>query len=232
MINRIARFFQPRVRATRQMGNRMAVDAKPDAVLFDFDGTLFDTAPDIIAALNRVLAELGRAGVDHSNYRNLAGDGAKHLLLRATASQGVVLDKAEVEPLVQRLIAYYYEMLTERTQPFPGVAHTLERFFNDTATTEIYTNRPAVSTTALLDHFDMAAHFGAVICGDEVQAKKPDPLHIAEALDRLGATHERAVMVGDTATDVKAARAAGIPVVAVAYGYSLVPPISGSRVGA
>lgn len=201
----------------------MVRDTNSDAVLFDFDGTLFDTAPDIIAALNRVLAELGRADVEQRDYRNLAGDGAKHLLLRATASQGQALDEAEIEPLVQRLIAYYYEMLTERTRPFPGVADTLERLRNAGATLGICTNKPAVSTAALLNHFAMAAHFGAVLCGDEVQAKKPDPLHIAEVLERLGAKHERAVMVGDTATDVAAARAAGIPVVAVAYGYSPVP---------
>jgi phosphoglycolate phosphatase len=196
----------------------------PQAILLDFDGTLVDTAPDFIDALNRLLAERGHPEVPQQAFRNLAGDGAKRLFLRALEHVGAPLPaEAELMPEVQRLIAYYYEVMTVRTRPFPGVVETLRGLRAGGARLAVCTNKPQASTDALIRHFGLEALFDAVLGGDTVRAKKPDPLHLHDALARLGRAPGQAVMVGDSATDVAAARAAAVPVVVVAYGYSPVP---------
>ncbi len=194
-----------------------------DAVLLDFDGTLADTAPDLIAALNRLLEEVGRAPVAFESFRRLAGQGAKRLLVHAYAAHGEQLGDDAARPLVERLIAYYYEVQTERARPFPSVAETLERLRDAGVALAVCTNRGDRSTRDLLAHFEIDHHFGAVLAGDRVADMKPHPGHLREALAALGARPERAVMVGDSAADVEAARGAGIAVIVVAYGYSPVP---------
>lgn len=197
--------------------------ARVDAVLLDFDGTLVDTAPDLVAALNRLLEETGRAPVAFERFRSRAGEGAKRLLLRALAAQGERLGDAAVAPLVERLVAFYYAIQTERARPFPAVVETLERFHAAGVPLGLCTNRYDRSTRQLLAHFAIDRLFGTVRAGDRVARRKPDPGHLHAALADLGARPERAVMVGDGAADVEAARGAGMAVVAVAYGYSPVP---------
>lgn len=197
--------------------------ARVDAVLLDFDGTLVDTAPDLVAALNRLLEETGRAPVAFERFRSRAGEGAKRLLLRALAAQGERLGDAAVAPLVERLVASYYEIQTERARPFPAVVETLERFHAAGVPLGLCTNRYDRSTRQLLAHFGIDRLFGTVRAGDRVARRKPDPGHLREALADLGARSGRAVMVGDGAADVEAARGAGMAVVAVAYGYSPAP---------
>jgi phosphoglycolate phosphatase len=194
-----------------------------DAVLLDFDGTLVDTAPDFIAALNRLLDEMGHDPVDFASFRQLAGEGAKRLLLRALAAGGQSLDEDAVMPFVRRLIDYYYEVQTERAQPFPAVVETLEAFRGAGVSLAVCTNKTDVSTRRLLSHFEIDHLFEAVLAGDRVTNKKPHPDHLHEALAIMGATPGRAVMVGDGAADIDAARGAGVAAVAVAYGYSPVP---------
>ena len=194
-----------------------------DAVLLDFDGTLADTAPDLITALNRLLAEMGRAPVAFESFRRLAGEGAKRLLVRAYAAQGARLGDDAAKPLVERLIAHYYEVQTERARPFPSVIETLERLRDAGVALAVCTNRGDCSTRRLLAHFGIEHHFGVVLAGDRVADMKPHPGHLRAALAALGAKPERAVMVGDSAADVEAARSAGIAVIAAAYGYSPVP---------
>lgn len=194
-----------------------------DAVLLDFDGTLVDTAPDFIAALNRLLDEMGHERVDFASFRQLAGEGAKRLLLRALSARGQALDDAAVMPFVKRLIAYYYEVQTERARPFPAVVETLEAFREAGVSLAVCTNKTDISTRRLLAHFQIDHLFGAVLAGDQVANKKPHPDHLHDALAALGSTADRAVMVGDSAADIEAARQAEIASVAVGYGYSPVP---------
>jgi len=196
----------------------------PDAILLDFDGTLVDTAPDFISALNRLLIERGHPEVAQAAFRNLAGDGAKRLLTRAFEHFGLAVPpEPELMPEVKRLIQYYYEGMTAETRPFPGVVETLTALRAGGAKLAICTNKPQAATDSLIGHFGLTSLFGAVLGGDTVTAKKPDALHLHEALARLGHSTAQAVMVGDSATDVAAARAAGVPVVVVSYGYSPVP---------
>jgi len=194
-----------------------------DAVLLDFDGTLFDTAPDLVGALNEVLAELALPVVQLSEFRTLAGGGAKHLLTNAMTGHRAPPEDHELEDLVSRLVERYYDRLTAETVPYPGVVETLEGLRAAGVHLGICTNKAAASTNALLAHFGLDELFGAVHCGDEVPAKKPHADHLHGAASALGVASARTVMVGDTATDVDAARAAGVTAVAVSYGYSAVP---------
>ena len=195
-----------------------------DAVLLDFDGTLFDTAPDLIAALNRILEEMGHAPVPFARFRQRAGEGAKRLLLAALAAQGVERPTdGALLLLVQRLIAHYFEIETEQIQPFPSVVATLERLRSDGIALAVCTNRTDSSTRRLLAHFGIDHHIAAVLAGDTVANMKPHPGHLREALAALGTGPGRAVMVGDSAADVDSARGAGIAAIATAYGYSPIP---------
>ena len=194
-----------------------------DAVLLDFDGTLVDSAPDIIAALNRLLVELDHTEVNYDEYRNRAGDGARNLLEQVLAARDVTFAEAEWPPLVDRLLDHYYEIMTDNTQPYPAVTDTLAEIHASGMALAVCTNRTVWTTTRLLAHFGLTELFGAVLCADNVIAKKPDAHHLQEAMQLLGTTPERTIMIGDTATDVAAARNAGIKVVAVSYGYSKNP---------
>ena len=191
-----------------------------DAVLFDFDGTLVDSAPDIIAALNRLLGELGHTQVDYNAYRTRAGDGARNLLEQVLAGRGVRYGEDEWPALVERLLAHYYELMTENTRPYPAVPDILAEIYQTGMALAVCTNRTYATTDQLLSHFGLKDMFGAIMCADNVSAKKPDARHLHEAIERLGAAPARTIMIGDTATDVAAARNAGIKVVAVSYGYS------------
>lgn len=194
-----------------------------DAVLLDFDGTLVDSAPDIITALNLLLGDLGHAVVDYDDYRVRAGDGARHLLEQVLAAQDVTYEEAEWQPLVDRLLEHYYQVMTDNTQPYPAVPDTLAEIHASGMALAVCTNRTVWTTERLLAHFGLAELFGAVLCSDNVVAKKPDARHLQEAMHQLGTAPERTIMIGDTATDVAAARNAGIKVVAVSYGYSKLP---------
>ena len=194
-----------------------------DAVLFDFDGTLVDSAPDIIAALNRLLGELGHEHVDYHAFRTRAGDGARNLLEQVLTGRGASFTDAELPRLVERLLAHYYETMTDNTRPYPAVPDILSEIYQSGMALAVCTNRTQATTEQLLSHFGLAQMFGAVLCADTVTAKKPDARHLFEAMQLLGAAPERTIMVGDTATDVAAARNAGIKVVTVSYGYSVRP---------
>lgn len=194
-----------------------------DAVLLDFDGTIVDSAPDIITALNLLLGELGQTQVNYDDYRSSAGDGARHLLEQVLAARGVSFAEDEWPPLVDRLLAYYYEVMTDNTSPYPAVPDTLAEIHATGMALAICTNRTVWTTQHLLAHFGLTELFDAVLCADNVVAKKPDARHLQEAMIQLGSTPERTIMIGDTATDVAAARNAGVKVVAMSYGYSKKP---------
>ena len=196
-----------------------------DAVLLDFDGTLADSAPDLIAALNRLLQEMGHAPVAFARFRQRAGEGAKRLLLAALAAHGLAPpDDRSLRPLIERLLVYYFEIETRKVRLFPSVAATLERLREAGVSLAVCTNRTDRSTRRLLAHFGIDHHMEAVLAGDTVADKKPHPGHLRAALEALGAEPARAVMVGDSAADVESARGAGIAAIVMAYGYSPIPP--------
>ncbi len=195
-----------------------------DAVVFDLDGTLVETAPDLASALNHILATAELPTVTLETVRHLIGDGARTLLKRGIAEAGREVDEAELERWFEALLEHYWHHVADESRPFPGVEAQLARFRGAGFKLAVCTNKPIRLSERLLQLLDLAEHFDAVLGGDSLPVRKPDPGHLLGTLEAMGARPERAVMIGDSANDVAAARNAGLPVVVVSFGYTAVAP--------
>ena len=194
-----------------------------DAVLFDLDGTLVETAPDLCAALNHCLVLAGRPPVSVAEVRHMVGDGARALLRRGLAAAGAPPAEAEVERWFEALLARYGEHVADASAAFEGVVETLDAMSVAGGRHGLCTNKPILHTRILLDALDLARRFEVVLGGDSLPVRKPHPRHLLAALEAMGVEPSRAAMVGDSANDVAAARAAGLPVVLVSFGYTAIP---------
>jgi phosphoglycolate phosphatase len=192
-------------------------------IAFDLDGTLVDTAPDLIGALNRVLTAEGLAPVTLSDARHLVGRGAKMMLMRGFAEHGRVLAEADAAPLVERFIDVYRTRIADESLPFPGCVAALDDLRALGARLVVCTNKRTDLSIALLDALSLRDRFEAVIGADSAPAPKPDPRHVLHAIDAAGGVAAHAVMVGDSANDVDAARAAGVPTIVFPFGYTETP---------
>jgi phosphoglycolate phosphatase len=188
-----------------------------DVVVFDLDGTLADTAPDLAASLNHALAALGRATVPPDSVRNLIGHGGRALLRRGLAATGEA-PEALVEEGYLILLDHYGAHLSEGTAPYPGIGEALDSIEAAGAALAVCTNKPEALTLRLLDALGWPGRFAAGVGGDTLPVRKPDPAPLLEAIDRAGGG--RAVLVGDSITDADTARAARVPFVAVSFGFS------------
>jgi len=192
-------------------------------VVFDLDGTLVDTAPDLIDTLNVVLAPEGVRPVGYDTARLLVGGGARLMIERAFAAQHMILDETNLNRLFERFIAHYAEHIADKSQPFAGVVAAIDALAERDMRFAVCTNKLEGLSRLLLDRLGLTQRF-AFICGqDTFGVPKPDPTPLLRTISRAGGDPRRAVMVGDSATDVRAARAARIPVIAVDFGYSDVP---------
>jgi phosphoglycolate phosphatase len=194
-----------------------------DAVIFDLDGTLVDTAPDILAYLNEMLAELDRPGLDIDALRSMVGDGVRTLLIRGLEASGGVPDDLDIEGLFQRYLERYTEEPVRLSRPYPGMVDALESLSTGGLRLGVCTNKPQAPTDRLLQRLDLDAYFPVAIGGDALPTKKPDPAHLLAVLDRLNVDPLRAALIGDSATDLNTATAAGVPCVLMSYGYTAVP---------
>lgn len=194
-----------------------------DAVLFDLDGTIVETAPDLCSALNHCLRLAGRPEVGVAEVRHMVGDGARALLRRGLAAAGAPAAEDEVERWFAELLARYREHVADASRPFEGAVQTLDALGQAGAARGLCTNKPILHTRRLLDALDLTRRFETVLGGDSLPVRKPNPRHLLAALETLGVAPRRAAMVGDSANDVAAARAAGIPVVLVSFGYTVTP---------
>src|SRR5215468_8500013 len=194
-----------------------------NTLIFDLDGTLIDSAPDLHRSLNAVLAEQGRAAVPLASIRAMVGDGAARLVERGFADTGAAVAPAALPGLVQRFLLHYSAGQHALTHPFPGVIDTLAVLHEQGCRLGVCTNKPYGPTMEILDLLGLSRFFGAVTGGDSLPVRKPDPGHLLGTLDLLGAAAERAVMIGDSANDVAVARAAGVPALLVRYGYTTRP---------
>lgn len=193
-------------------------------IVFDLDGTLVDTAPDLGAALNHVLASEGRPPVPNTEVlHGMVGYGARALIERGMAASGALPPEREMQILLERFLSYYAANIANHSLPFPGVIETLAHFQSCDARLAVCTNKPAGLCRTLFAALDLGAYFPVILGGDSLQVRKPDPFHLLETIRQAGGDPGRAVMVGDSAADVDAARAAGVPVVAVSFGYTLTP---------
>lgn len=197
-------------------------DAAPfNAVVFDLDGTLIDSAPDIAAALNRTLAEFGRRAATLDEVRAMVGDGAKGLIRDAFAATGEAADDALAAQALQRYLDNYFEADTSPDSLYPGVRETLEGLAAAGVRLGLCTNKSERISRKVIEQVGLAHLFGAMAGGDSLPVKKPDPGHLRHVADALGGG--RVAMVGDNGNDVKAARGCGFPVVALSYGYPRMP---------
>ncbi len=197
----------------------------PAALLFDLDGTLVDTAPDLSAATDHVLQAFGRPRIGLEQVRQMVGDGALALIRRGFAASGPAPDEDTLAAGHRLFLEYYGDHIAETSQAFPGVVDTLERLKAAGHPMAVCTNKPYALSVSLLDQLDLSRFFAAVIGGDSLVVRKPDAGHITGTLAAL--RHPQgapAIMVGDSMNDVASARAAGIPVVAVSFGYTTTPP--------
>ncbi|MFZ5834276.1 MAG: phosphoglycolate phosphatase [Pseudomonadota bacterium] len=192
-------------------------------IVFDLDGTLVDTAPDLTAALNHVLIHEGRPALDQTEVRNLVGHGARALITRGMSLHGPTPSEPELERMLQLFLRFYGDNIANHSKPFPGVRETMAHFRAGQARLGVCTNKPEGLSRDLLAALNMTQHFDAVLGSDSLSVRKPDPLHLLETIRQAGGDPARAVMIGDSATDIDTAKAANIPVVAVSFGYTLTP---------
>jgi len=194
------------------------------AIVFDLDGTLIDSAPDIAAAINAVLGESGRRNLSLTEVRQMVGDGTQALVSRAFAAVGgAPLAESELSRHIGKYRIAYEERATRDTVPYPGVVETLRSLYQAGFRLGVCTNKPDRPARAIIEAFGMAPYIGALVGGD-APARKPDARHLRGTLDLLGAGPQEAVMVGDGINDVMVARALSVPVVIVTFGYSKTSP--------
>jgi phosphoglycolate phosphatase len=192
---------------------------KGAAVLFDLDGTLVDSVPDLARALGALLAELGEAPLAPQEVAPMVGDGAGPLVERALAARGLEPDASGAR--LARFLALYEAAPAALTRPYEGVPETLGALRREGWRLGLVTNKPERATRLLLEALGLAGFFEAVVGGDTTPWKKPDPRPLAAALGAMGAAS--AVFVGDNENDAAAAHAAGLPLVLVRHGYSRLP---------
>jgi phosphoglycolate phosphatase len=192
-------------------------------IVFDLDGTLVDTAPDLIDTINVILTQEGLPPVPFEIGRNLIGGGAKVTLQRALATEGRSCPPAEIDHLYAAFVAHYAEHLADRSRPFPNMDHALDQLADSGHRLAVCTNKLEWLAVRLLDILKLAPRFAAICGQDTFGIQKPDPEVFRRTVLRAGGEPAAAIMVGDSKTDVYTARAAQVPVVAVDFGYSDVP---------
>jgi len=193
-------------------------------IVFDLDGTLIDTAPDLIDTLNVILARHDVAPVAFNEARTMIGAGVKPLLQRALASKGKQFPPDEIDRLFAEYLEIYAAHIADRSRPFPGLEQALDALAARGCVLAVCTNKLEWLSVKLLKELKLASRF-VTICGqDTFTMRKPDPDMLRLTIVRAGGDTGHAVMVGDSMTDVATARAAGIPVVAVDFGYTGTPP--------
>ncbi len=184
-------------------------------LLLDLDGTLVHSVPDLAAALNRLLAAHGRAGLSHAETAAMVGDGVARLVERAFAARGRVADS----DTVAEFSADYGAHSAVETAPYPGVAEALRSLAGEGWRLAVCTNKPEQAARTLLAAVGLAPLFAAIGGGDSFATRKPDPAHLLATLEAAGGERTHAVMAGDHANDVTAARGAGLPCIFAAWGY-------------
>jgi phosphoglycolate phosphatase len=192
-------------------------------VVFDLDGTLVDSAPDLIATLNIILARTALPPVAYDAARNMVGGGARALIVRGLEAEGRILDVVEIDRMVSDFIDYYAAHIADQSRPFPGLEAALDALTARGCRLAVCTNKLERLAVRLLDALALSERFVAICGGDTFGLQKPDPEMLRRTIARAGGDVRWTVMVGDSVSDIASAHAAGVPVVAVDYGYTATP---------
>lgn len=192
-------------------------------IAFDLDGTLVDTAPDLVGTLNHLLVDEGLPPLPMDQARPFIGHGARRLLERGFDAAGQVLHPARLETLFQRFLPRYLDRIADESRPYPGCAAALDALRDHGARLCVCTNKPTDLSIALLSALGLDSRFEAIVGPDRAPARKPDPSHLRAAVEAAGGDLSRAVLVGDSGPDAGAARAAGAGLILVSFGYTEIP---------
>jgi phosphoglycolate phosphatase len=202
-------------------------------VVFDLDGTLVDTAPDLIATLNTILGREGLPPIGFEAARNMVGGGARHMIERGLAAApslpspasggGSGWGPADLERLCGQFIEHYAAHIADHSRPFPGVEAALDALVRGGCRLAVCTNKLEWLALRLLGALGLTDRFAAICGADTFGVQKPDAAILHGTIARAGGRSDAAVMVGDSITDIAVARAAGIAVIAVDFGYSETP---------
>ena len=190
---------------------------------FDLDGTLIDTAPDLIGATNFVMRELGLDAVGEADLRPRISYGSRHLIETGLKLHGVAKSEAEVDALLDSMLAFYADNIAVHSRPFEDMVTTLEGFRAEGAQLVVCTNKKEDLSRRLLSALDLDRLFVAIAGRDTFPVCKPDPRHLTGVIKGVGGNASRAIMIGDSDVDIETAKAARIPVVGVTFGYSVEP---------
>lgn len=191
--------------------------------IFDLDGTLIDTAPDLVTSLNYTIAAADLAPVTYADLTHLVGQGARVMIRRAFDLRGQTIDDDAVEPLLQRFLSHYKSEMPGASKPYPGLIEALDRLADAGMRLAVCTNKQEDLAVPLIERLGLSDRFACLTGGDTFPVRKPDGRHILATIERCGGDPSRAVMVGDSINDILAARNAGVPSIAVTFGYSDVP---------
>ncbi|MGL4240562.1 MAG: phosphoglycolate phosphatase [Beijerinckiaceae bacterium] len=195
----------------------------PPIAVFDLDGTLAETAGDLVATLNAVMAREGLPAVPFEAARDMIGAGARALIERGFQAAGRSLEQAQLDELFAFFLAHYEEHILVHSHLFEGVEQALQVLSGDGFRLAVCTNKTEAHAVKLLGLLGVAKRFPVITGKDTFPFFKPDPRHLTETIRLAGGDPARAVMVGDSRTDIDTAKAAGVPVVAVTFGYTTVP---------
>lgn len=192
-------------------------------IAFDLDGTLVDTAPDLIATLNMLLQADGLAALPLEEARPFIGRGGPWLIERGFTAAGAPVAEGRMAALYDRFLEHYLAHIADESRPFPGVVEALDAMAGAGARLAVCTNKRTDLSRALLDALGLSSRFAAIVGPDLARAAKPDPAHLTATVALAGGEIGRCIMVGDAATDAGAARAAGAGLVLVSFGYTEIP---------
>lgn len=193
------------------------------SAIFDLDGTLAHTAPDLVGAANELMAREGLPAMPVSIAETTAGFGAKALIRAAFDHAKVPHDTARVDALFDPFLEVYAARIAHESHLYDGVITVLDHLASDGWKLGICTNKPEALAIALMSELKVLARFGALLGADTLPVRKPDPEHLFQTIARIGGKPQHAVMIGDTDTDLKTARAAGLPCILTSFGYSHIP---------
>jgi len=192
-------------------------------IVFDLDGTLVDTAPDLISALNHILQREGLAPVPLASARKMIGHGARKLIERGLEAEGRQASAEDISRLTTDFIDFYAENIAVESRPFDGLEAALDELAGRGCQFAVCTNKLEWLSKRLLDQLGLSSRFAAICGADTFGVAKPDPAILRQTIARAGGDIGTAIMVGDAGTDVGAARRAGVPVIGCTFGYTDVP---------